>query len=344
MAAHKGALIIMARPKKTAETAETTRETILAYKGFNPDFACAPDGKTYQYEVGKTYHHDGEVKACGAGFHACEYPLDVLRYYGPAHNRFAIVELAGQTAREKDGDSKIAAAEITIKAEIRLPELIQAAIKYVMDRVTWIDGSYASGEREAVKTSKTNGAATASGTQGAATASGDWGAATASGDCGAATASGDWGAATASGTRGAATASGDCGAATASGTRGAATASGEGGAATASGTRGAATASGWRGAATASGDWGAATASGDCGAATASGWRGAATASGWRGAATASGYQGKARSADGGALLLVERDSTGKILHAWGGVAGRDGIKPMTWYRLEDGKPVEVDD
>ena len=235
----------MARPKKTAQTAEATRETILAYKGFNANFACTPDGKVYQYEVGKTYRHEGEVKACGAGFHACEYPLDVLRYYGPADSRFAVVELAGQTAREKDGDSKIAAAEITIKAEIRLPELIQAAIRYVMDRVTLIDGNYASGKHEAVKSTKTNGAATASGNGGAATASGD------------------------------------------------------------------------RGAATASGDWG---------------------------AATATGNEGKVRGADGCALFLVERGDAGDILHSWAGIVGRDGIKSMTWYRLEDGKPVEVDE
>ena len=85
-----------------------------------------------------------------------------------------------------------------------------------------------------------------------------------------------------------------------------------------------------------------ATASGDSGAATASGYSGAATASGDSGAATASGYRGRVRGADGCALFLVYRDpNTDKILHAWAGIAGRDGIEPMTWYSLDEcGKPV----
>ncbi|RWP64982.1 MAG: hypothetical protein EOR08_08060 [Mesorhizobium sp.] len=351
----------MARTKKTAEAIVETAPPIIAYKGFNQDFACTPDGKLFQYEVGKSYQHDGDVVACGSGFHACEHPLNVFTYYPPATSRYAVVELGGKTAREKGGDTKIAAAEITIRAELQLPELVAAAIRYVFDRAKWISGPFASGNGEGVKETKDGGAATASGWQGAATASGwrgaatasgDWGAATASGIEGAATASGDWGAATASGYQGAATASGIEGAATASGPWGAATASGEqgaatasgiGGAATASGTRGAATASGYQGAATASGDWGAATASGWRGAATASGTRGAATASGIEGAATASGYEGKARGKDGCALFLVERSTNGEILSAWAGIVGRDGVKPDTFYRLADGKPVEVD-
>lgn len=84
-----------------------------------------------------------------------------------------------------------------------------------------------------------------------------------------------------------------------------------------------------------------ATASGDSGAATASGVSGAATASGYRGAATASGVSGQARGAEGCALFLVYRDpDSGKILHAWAGIVGCDGIEPMVWYALNsDGKP-----
>jgi hypothetical protein len=369
----------LSMPKKktgtiAAEAAAATQAPIVAWKGFDEDFAC----RGFAYAVGETYRHEGRVEACVRGFHACEHPLDVFRYYPPAGSRFAMVELGGETAREADGDSKIAAAEITIKAEIRLPELIQAAIRYVMDRAKWIEGTFASGPGEGVRSDEAGGAATASGDWGAATASGERGAATASGRWGAATASGERGAATASGARGAATASGDWGAATASGRwgaatasgeRGAATASGDWGAATASGRWGAATASGYQGAATASGRWGAAIASGERGAATASGYqgaatasgargaatasgrwgaatasgeRGAATASGYQGAATASGYGGKARGAAGNALFLVERRDDGEIVNVWAGIVGRDGIEPMVWYRLVDGTPQAV--
>ena len=228
----------MARARKNKTAEQQTSPTIVAYKGFNADLTCTPEGRSFQYEIGKTYRHEGNVVACVSGFHACEHPLDVLRYYGPASSRFAIVDLGGETHRKNDGDTKIAAAEITIRAELRLPDLIAAAVKYVFDRVRWIEGQFASGEKEGVSTASIGGAATASGWRGAATASGDWGAATASGDWGAATASGSWGAATASGRRGAATASGEQGAATASGSWGAATASGKQGIAMASGPNG----------------------------------------------------------------------------------------------------------
>ena len=292
----------MAR-KKPADTAADTPAVIPAIKGFNADLTC----QGFQFELGASFCHEGKVECCRSGFHAIEgHPLEVFSYYPPASSRYARVEMAGEADRKNDGDSKIASAEIRIGVELHLPELIALAVKYVTDRVKWIDGPYASGEKEATRSDKPGGAATASGYGGAATASGD---------CGAATASGEQGAATASGWRGAATASGWRGAATASGNGGAATASGRWGAATASGTRGAATASGTCGAATASGTWG---------------------------AATATGYEGKARGKDGCALFLVERSSYGEITYAWAGIAGRDGIKPDTFYTLKAGQPVEA--
>ena len=105
---------------------------------------------------------------------------------------------------------------------------------------------------------------------------------------------------------------------------------------------GLATASGDHGAATASGDHGAATASGYQGAATASGTRGAATASGTRGAATASGWEGKVKGAEGNALFAVERDLSDNILSVACGIAGKDDIKPDTWYRCIAGKLIEA--
>ena len=264
------------KSKKASNAQSDEKPTaIIAYKGFDKDLRC----RGFQFEVGKTYEHDGEVEACKSGFHACEHPLNVFDYYAPAFSRYAEVVLDGDTARHNN-DTKIAAAKITINVELSLGELTQRAVKWVFDRAKWSE--------KAVST-KDNEGATASGTHGAATASGDQGAATASGD---------QGAATASGTRGAATASGDQGAATASGTQGAATASG---------------------------------------------YQGAATASGKNSVATASGYDGRARGEKGAALFLAERSIEGHILSVWAGVVGRDGIKPMTFYALENGVPVEVE-
>jgi hypothetical protein len=330
----------MARKKAEAATPidPAAPVVITSYKGFDANWQC----RGLQYEIGKTYEHAGAVLACSSGFHACEYPLHVLKYYKPGASKFAVVEQAGTLSRHSE-DTKVASSSITVKAEIDIAGLIKAAIKYTMDRCTPADGAVSAADATVVSTNGANKAATASGYYGAATASGYSGAATASGYSGAATASGYSGAATASGYSGAATASGYSGAATASGYYGAATASGYYGAATASGYSGAATASGYSGAATASGYSGAATASGDSGAATASGYSGAATASGDSGAATASGRNGKARGKEGCAIFLTRRDSEWRITHVFAGIVGRDGIKPDVFYTLdESGKPAEA--
>lgn len=39
-----------------------------AYKVFNPDWTC----RGFQYEIGKTYVHNGDISMCQAGFHACK--------------------------------------------------------------------------------------------------------------------------------------------------------------------------------------------------------------------------------------------------------------------------------
>lgn len=53
---------------------------IVAYKGMDRKMQC----RGMQYEVGKEFSVDGEIKCCGNGLHACERPLDVLGYYAPA--------------------------------------------------------------------------------------------------------------------------------------------------------------------------------------------------------------------------------------------------------------------
>ena len=125
----------MATRKKAAEAQpDATQEVIVAYKGFDKNLVCSPKGKPFQYEIGKTYVHKGAVSACNSGFHACENPLAVLSYYGLKDgNRYAIVEQSGKMSREKD---KTASQRITIKAEIKVPGLIKAAVKWTMARAS----------------------------------------------------------------------------------------------------------------------------------------------------------------------------------------------------------------
>ena len=108
------------------ETTATTAGPIRAYKAFDKKLQC----RGFQFEVGQVYEHDGPVKACESGFHACENPLDVWSYY-PLDSRYAVVELGGDVSCH-DGDSKIAAARITISAEIALPQIISDGVAYLM--------------------------------------------------------------------------------------------------------------------------------------------------------------------------------------------------------------------
>ena len=110
------------------ETTTAAAGPIRAYKAFDQNMQC----RGFQFDVGQTYEHDGPVKACESGFHACENPLDVWSYY-PLDSRYAVVELGGDVSRH-DGDSKIAAARITISAEIALTQIISDGIAYLMGR------------------------------------------------------------------------------------------------------------------------------------------------------------------------------------------------------------------
>ena len=295
----------------------------MNYKGMDLNMKC----RGFQYEVGKEYETDS-AEVCEAGFHACEYPLDVFNYYPPADSRFFEVEQSGEMSRSND-DTKVASTKIKIGAEIGIAGLVKAAIEYTKERCTEEPGGRATGDW---------GAASATGNRGAASATGDWGAASATGDWGAASATGFQGAASATGDRGAASATGDWGAASATGDRGAASATGDWGAASATGFQGAASATGDRGAASATGNRGAASATGD---------RGAASATGKASVALACGVDSMAKGALGCAICVVERGDwdgeTYPIKSIKAAIVDGKKLKADTWYTLKGGKFVEAE-
>ncbi|EGZ4890251.1 hypothetical protein JJC62_000655 [Salmonella enterica] len=278
---------------------------IVTFKGFNKDLKC----RDFQFAIGETFHHDGKVEACGSGFHACECPFDVFSYYPPAESRYAETISFGVTDREEGGDTKIASASITIKAELTLPQFIQRGIEWIWSK---IDKSL----EQQIMTGNQS-AATNTGNRSAATNTGDWSAATNTGNRSAATNTGDWSAATNTGDWSAATNTGDWSAATNTGYQSAATNTGN---------RSAATNTGYQSAATNTGN------------------RSAAEVSGSQSVAASLGIEGKARASEGGAIVLCYRDEDGELIHIRASKVGENGIMPDTWYQLdEDGEFVECE-
>ncbi|EAP8920507.1 hypothetical protein K3I28_002027 [Salmonella enterica] len=196
---------------------------IVTFKGFNKDLKC----RDFQFEIGKTFHHDGKVEACVSGFHACECPFDVFSYYSPADSRFAETISFGITNREEDGDTKIASASITIKAELTLPQFIQRGIEWIWSKIDKsLEQQIMCGNCSAATNTGNRSAATNTGDWSAATNTGNWSAATNTGNRSAATNTGNCSAATNTGNRSAATNTGNCSAATNTGNRSAAEVSG----------------------------------------------------------------------------------------------------------------------
>ncbi len=118
-------------------------KTITTYKGFDKDLKC----RDFQYEVGKEYElPKGEtVEICRRGFHACKSPLEVLDYYfmdGHANlSRFCEVEQSGEFSK-KDNSTKVASSKIKIKKEITFTDLIEFGVEWLKKNTSNDSGNY----------------------------------------------------------------------------------------------------------------------------------------------------------------------------------------------------------
>jgi hypothetical protein len=304
------------------------------FKGFNKDLKCL----NFQYEIGKEYKTDKKPVRCTEnGFHFCENPIDVFKYYAPSESRFAEVEGFGEISTDEK-DSKVAVSKIKIGAEINLHRLIESGIKFIFERTTLTKTTTNSESAKQASNSGNSGAASNSGDSGAASNSGYRGAASNSGYSGAASNSGNRGAASNSGYSGAASNSGDRGAASNSGDRGAASNSGDSGAASNSGDSGAASNSGYSGAASNSGDSGAASNSGDSGAALTTGSYSSAETLNENSFACALGYDSKVKGVLNSWITLAEYNKDYKIICVKSARIDGKKLKADTWYILKDKK------
>ena len=92
--------------------------TIKGYKVFNPDWTC----RGFQYKVGETFVHNGNIEMCGSGFHFCRKASDCFNYYDfNGNNKVAEVEAIGLV--ETQGNKSVT-DKIKIVREIEWQELL----------------------------------------------------------------------------------------------------------------------------------------------------------------------------------------------------------------------------
>ena len=189
-------------------------EIIKAVKGFNQDMTCTPTKDVkFQYEEGETYEEE-IADACNKGFHACELPMNVFRYYPPIKSVYHKVEMSGKI--DNSENDKVCSSKIKIGAKINIAGIIKASVDIIRGKA----------EKESAASSGNYGNAASSGYCGNAASSGDYGNAASSGYYGNAASSGYYGNAASSGYRGNAASSGDYGNAASSGNCGNAASSG----------------------------------------------------------------------------------------------------------------------
>ena len=103
-------------------------KVITSYKAFDKNMQC----RNFQYEVGKEYEMDGEIRCCNRGFHACKSPMEVWNYYDMLNSRYAEVEQSGKID-EEENSTKVCSSHIKIKAELKLADIINIGVEWLKD-------------------------------------------------------------------------------------------------------------------------------------------------------------------------------------------------------------------
>lgn len=105
-----------------------SKKVITSYKAFDKNMRY----RDFQYEVGREYEMDGDIKCCNRGFHACKNPLEVWDYYDMLNSRFAEVEQSGKID-EEGNSTKVCSSHIKIKAELKLADIIKVGVEWLKD-------------------------------------------------------------------------------------------------------------------------------------------------------------------------------------------------------------------
>lgn len=278
------------------------------YKAFDKNMKC----RDFQYEEGKTYTHPGTPKLCDEGFHACEIPLDCLKYYAPADGSiYREVEMDGVTD-EHGHNSKRVGKTIKIGAKLSIRSLVRLSIDIIKQNTKGSTAAISGYKSTAAKSGDFNTSVTSAVKSTSAT----------SGDCSTAATSGHFSTAATSGHNSIAATSGDYSTAATSG---------EYSTAATSGFYSTAATSGKHSTVATSGNFSAAATSGDAS---------TAVVEGKESIALAGGYKSMAKGAVGCWLVLAERDDENHILGVKAIKVDGGRIKADTFYMLKDGEVV----
>ena len=286
----------------------------IAYKGFDKDVKC----RGMQYEEGKTYTAEGEIKLCVNGFHACENPLDVLHYYPIAKgSKYHIVECDGDILNKEAGDSKFACREITVGAELSIGQLIKAGITAVFEKAKRIKSDkYAQGSYSTAATQGDCSTAATQGSYSTAATNGYCSIAATQGSCSTAATQGSYSTAATNGYYSIAATQGSC-----------STAATQGDCSTAA----------------TNGSYSTAATQGSCSTAATNGYYSTAIANGNNSIALANGYKSIAKAALGCYIVLTEYINRELVDCQCRKVDGEE-IKPDTFYKLVGGEFVEAEE
>ena len=296
---------------------------MIGYKGFDKNFCC----HGFQFEVGKTYKHDGKLKLCESGFHFCRNPLAVFQFYPPTNgNRYALVETTSKIIFAQDETYKACTDEITIVRELSIDEMILVLVKG--------EKLDANGDSAVVTKTSELSAVSISGYQSAAINTGNFSTAISDGNRSVAVNTGDYSVSGSNHHRSASVNTSESSVARNIGDFSIATNTGE---------NSTAITSGHFSVASTVGNESESKVTGNSSVAVSTGRASMAIVSGERSIAVASGPASSAKGAIGCWLVLGEWDSS-KLIDVQAFKVDGKIIKPNTFYRLAGGEPVEVDD
>ena len=93
---------------------------IRGYKVADSNGKC----RGYQFEVGKRYKYDGNIKICESGFHFCIKASHCFNYYSfsPGNKVFEVIGYGEH--QTKEGDSKVCVGDIEIVRELTWQEVL----------------------------------------------------------------------------------------------------------------------------------------------------------------------------------------------------------------------------